>query len=207
MALVLLSTTALAKRQIRISCVGASITEGYGTSDPRTMSYPGQLGTLLGDRYVVSNFGRGGCTMLHNGDCPYIKMEQFVPSLLSRPDIVFIDLGGNDAKLRNRIHKDDFIRDALDLIHVYQSLDTHPRVILLTAIPGFTNDSTEIWDPAIVRDINPLIVEAGRQAGVEVLDMHPILDGRGDLCPDAIHPNDTGARMMAERMAAYLKKK
>ena len=183
-----------------------SITEGYGTSLPwNEYSYPAQLGKMLGAGYTVENYGRGGCTMLRNGDCPYWKMEKFIPSMESRPDIVFIDLGGNDAKLRNRIYKSQFVDDACELVYQYQHLPTYPRVILMTAIPGFTADSTEIWDKAIVRDINPLIIEAARKMRVEVLDMHMLFEGHADLLPDQIHPNDEGARMMAEKMAWYLK--
>lgn len=192
-------------RIVRVSCVGASISEGYGTTQPWSEnSYPGRLGRLLGPGYHVENFGRGGCTMLRQGDCPYWEKERFVPSLQSRPDIVFVDLGGNDAKLRNRIHKADFVRDACDLVRRYQQLPSRPRVILMTAIPGFTTDSTEIWDKAIVRDINPLIVEAGRKMNVEVLDMHVLFVGRSDLFPDGVHPNDEGAQMMACKMAEFL---
>lgn len=190
---------------VRISCVGASITEGYGTKNWKTDSYPGAMGRLLGSGYTVENYGRGGCTMLTKGDCPYINKEKYEPSLRSNPDIVFIDLGGNDAKLRNRVHKSEFVDNACDLIAKYQSLPSKPRVILMTAIPGFTNDSTEIWDKAIVRDINPLIIEAAKKAKVEVLDMHPLFEGHADLMPDNIHPNNEGAMIMAKKMADYLK--
>ena len=198
-------TLLLATQPIRISCVGASITEGYGTTKPwNENSYPAQMGHLLGNKYHVENYGRGGSTMLRKGNCPYWDKEKYQPSMDSRPNIVFIDLGGNDAKLRNRIHKADFVEDACELVYRYQHLPTHPRVILMTAIPGFTNDTTEIWNTAIVRDINPLIIEAARMMRVEVLDMYPVMEGHQDLMPDKIHPNDEGARMMAEKMAWYL---
>ena len=199
----LLSLTAAA--QTRISCVGASITEGYGTSQPWSEnSYPGQMGRLLGPAYAVENYGRGGCTMLRKGDCPYWDKEKYGPSMASRPDIVFIDLGGNDAKLRNRVHKADFVDDACELVYRYQHLPSQPRVILMTAIPGFTSDSTEIWDVAIRRDINPLILEAARRMHVEVIDMHPVMADHPELMPDQVHPNDEGARMMGAKMAWYL---
>ena len=189
----------------RISCIGASITEGYGVDNRNTDSYPGAMGLLLGNGYAVENYGRGGCTMLNKGDCPYRKMEKFAPSLKSEPDIVFIDLGGNDAKLRNRIHKDDFVGDACELVAIYSNLPSRPRVILMTAIPGFTSDSTEIWDKAIVRDINPRIIAAAKKMRIEVLDMHPLLEGHPELLPDGIHPNNEGAMLMAKKMADYLK--
>ena len=196
-----------AASQVRVACIGASITEGYGTRQPWSENaYPGQLAKLLGDGYVVENFGRGGSTMLRRGDCPYCEKEQYAPSMASNPDIVFIDLGGNDAKLRNRIHKSDFVEDASELVYRYQHLPTQPRVILMTAVPGFTNDTTEIWDTAIVRDINPLILETARRMHIEVLDMHPVLEGRQELFPDQIHPTDEGVRLMAEKMAWYLRR-
>lgn len=195
----------LTAAQTRISCIGASITEGYGTQQPWSEhAYPGQLAQMLGTGYMVENYGRGGCTMLRHGDCPYWDKEKYEPSMQSQPDIVFIDLGGNDAKLRNRTKKDQFVDDACELIYRYQHLPSQPRVILMTAIPGFTTDSTEIWDVAIRRDINPLIIEAARRMHVEVLDMHPVMEDHPELMPDKIHPNDEGARLMAGKMAWYL---
>ena len=204
----LLSSVVYAQSQtVRISCVGASITEGYGTTKPWSEnSYPALLGKLLGTKYHVENYGRSGCTMLRKGNSPYWNKEKYEPSMQSRPDIVLIDLGGNDAKLKNRIYKNDFVEDACELIRRYQQLPSHPRVIFMTAIPGFTNDTTGIWDKAIVRDINPLIIEAARKMHIEVLDMHPLFEGLPQLLPDAIHPNDEGAYKIAKKLADYLRK-
>lgn len=190
---------------IRVSCLGASITEGYGTSKPWSQnSYVGQMSQLLGSGYHVENYGCGGCTMIKKGEKPYWNEKQLQHALRSEPDVVFIDLGGNDAKLVHRIHKDDFVGDACELVRMMQALPSHPRIILMTAIPGFTTDSVQIWDTAIVRDINPRIIEAARQLKIEVLDMHPLLENHPELMPDGIHPNDVGAGIMARKMAWYL---
>ena len=194
-----------AQDPVKVACVGASITEGYGTTDKNTQSYPAQLGQKLGAGYVVENFGAGGSTMLRKGDCPYWNQDKYQQSLNSQPNIVLIDLGGNDAKARNRIHVGDFVKDAQELIKSYQQLPNKPRVILLTAIVGFTCDTTDIWDPAIERYINPAIIDAAREAKVEVLDMHPVLANHQGLLPDGIHPNNEGAGMLAQKLADYLK--
>ncbi|WP_289685243.1 hypothetical protein [Muribaculum intestinale] len=43
------------------------MTEGVGTDDFSTQSYPAQLQTLPGREYVVGNFGVSCATMLRNG--------------------------------------------------------------------------------------------------------------------------------------------
>lgn len=60
----------------------------------------------------------------------------------------------------------------------------------MTAIPGFTCDTTEIWDPAIARDINPLILEAARKTKIEVLDMEVLLQSYFILMVKEITKNE-----------------
>src|SRR5690606_24400854 len=100
-----------ASAQVRVACIGASITGGHGITNPAERAYPGQLQTLLGRRYQVSNFGIGGTTLLRKGDSPYWKTQAYQDALKFNPDIVFIDLGGNDAKAINRPHYGEFVDD------------------------------------------------------------------------------------------------
>ena len=44
--------------KLRIAFIGDSITYGYKTSDPETMSYPAQLNEMLENRYAIGNFGK-----------------------------------------------------------------------------------------------------------------------------------------------------
>jgi len=60
-----------ARAQITVTCVGDSITAGYGLSSPSTQSYPAQLQTLLGSGYTVKNFGSSGTTALKVSDNSY----------------------------------------------------------------------------------------------------------------------------------------
>ncbi|GHT76970.1 hypothetical protein AGMMS50262_16790 [Bacteroidia bacterium] len=104
------------KAQTKITCVGASITEGYGVG--RQYSFPGQLQMMLGNNYSVLNCGVSGTTMLRKGGMPYWNQTQrYQEALNSNPDVVFIDLGGNDAKYENRDHWNELVQDSRDLIH------------------------------------------------------------------------------------------
>lgn len=59
----------------RVACVGDSITYGAGIADRDRDSYPAQLASMLGDKWVVKNFGHSGATLLKNGDLPYVKTK------------------------------------------------------------------------------------------------------------------------------------
>jgi len=88
----------LAQKQ-KISCVGNSITYGYGLSNPSTQSYPAQMQALLGTTsWSVGNFRVSARTMLKNGDMPYWNEQSYTNSKTYLPDFVLIELGTNDAK-------------------------------------------------------------------------------------------------------------
>ena len=185
---------------VRIACVGASITEGARIGYPKENSYPGQLQSLLGVNYKVENFGVSGTTMLRKGDYPYWKTEAYQLALKSNPDIVFIDLGGNDAKAVNRPYYDELETDCRAMIQSFKALPSRPRVILMLPTAFFVTDTSGIYDPIIVGKIAPRLQNAAYQEGIEVLDMRPLLIDRPDLIPDKIHPEEQGSGIIAKRM-------
>src|SRR5262245_57930852 len=96
---------------IKIACVGDSITEGAGLSNPSTQSYPARLQKLLGTNYNVRNFGVSGRTLLKKGDFPYWKEAAYTNSHTLNPDIVIIQLGTNDSKPQNWRYGTNFVAD------------------------------------------------------------------------------------------------
>lgn len=189
-----------AKGVTRITCIGASITYGATLSDPATQSYPAQLQALLGKNYVVNNFGVSSATMLHKGDVSYWNTQAYKLALQSRPDVVFIDLGGNDSKMVNRIHLDEYERDYHDMIQSFKQLPTHPRIVLLLPIPAFLADTNQIYDKVIVNDIISRIRQVAYDEALEVLDMHSMFINHEGWMPDKIHPDLQGTAMTAKRL-------
>lgn len=191
-------------QKVRVVCVGASITAGATTANPATDSYPMQLGRLLGNEYKVINYGVGGCTMLRRGNFPYWITKEYQKALESNPDVVFIDLGGNDSKAINRPFMHEFEQDCRDMIDAFSQLPSKPRIIVLTPIVSFVKDSNGIYDEVIVKDVTPATVSAVQKKNVEVINMHPVLDQHPELMKDGIHPDAEGSEMMAKAMHEYL---
>eukprot|EP00596_Hydrurales_sp_CCMP1899_P009376 CAMPEP_0119039156 /NCGR_PEP_ID=MMETSP1177-20130426/8504_1 /TAXON_ID=2985 /ORGANISM="Ochromonas sp, Strain CCMP1899" /LENGTH=155 /DNA_ID=CAMNT_0007002687 /DNA_START=43 /DNA_END=507 /DNA_ORIENTATION=- len=80
-----------------VSCVGDSITKGSGSSKS-LISYPSLLQKRLGKKFHVANYGVGGASASRISDIPYWNTEPYKASLRSKPHIVILQLGTNDAK-------------------------------------------------------------------------------------------------------------
>jgi lysophospholipase L1-like esterase len=192
-------------KKIKVACIGASITYGHGIPEREKNSFPGQLQTLLGTNYEVGNYGVSGTTLLRNGNLPYWKTKQYQQALNSNPDIVFIDLGGNDSKLINRVHLNEFNADYKDLIQSFSKLSSHPRIVLLLPVVSFLADTAEIWNPVILNKIIPRVKQVAYDNKVEVLDFYSLFVDKTDLMPDKIHPNLEGAKIAATRLYELIK--
>jgi len=202
--LCLCCAAANAAAQTKVACIGASITYGATVPDREHNSFPAQLQALLGRQYVVTNYGVSGTTLLNKGDHPYTATSEYKQALQSNPGIVFIDLGGNDAKLVNRVHMDEYEADYHALIRSFAQLPSHPRIILLGPVVSFVTDTTGIWDAVIVKQVIPHMQQVALQEGLEMLDMHPLLVNHPELFPDKIHPNAAGSGIMAKRLYEQL---
>jgi lysophospholipase L1-like esterase/pimeloyl-ACP methyl ester carboxylesterase len=187
-------------KPIKIACLGASICAGARLAHPETQSYPAQLGRLLGAGYKVTNYGVSSTTLLKNGDHPYWNTQQYKNALASDPDIVLIDLGGNDSKLVNRVHLDEYENDYKEMIRAFQALPTHPRILLLLPIVSFVSDTTQIWDPVITNKILPKIRNVAFETSLETVNLNALLIGKPTLMPDGIHPELEGTTLMAKTL-------
>lgn len=188
------------KDKIKIACIGASITYGARVENQEQNSYPAQLQKMLGTKYVVHNYGVSSTTLLQKGDKPYHSTKAYTDAIEFNPDVVFIDLGGNDSKLINRIFLNDFEWDYRDLIQSFKKSAAHPRIILLLPFPSFKTDTAGIWDQTITKSIIPHIQQVAFDEGLEVLDMHSLMIDKGALFSDQIHPDATGATIIAQRL-------
>ena len=188
---------------VRVACIGNSITFGSGIPDRPRDSYPSQLGRMLGDQWVVRNFGVGGRTMLKRGDYPYWKENAWVEAKAFLPDVVIIKLGTNDTKPQNWKYANEFLEDSRAMVKELKKLSSHPVIYLCKPVPVFAS-RWGINDSILVHGVIPAVERLAKEEGLQVIDLNSALAGKGSLFPDQIHPNAEGAGLMAICIAKEL---
>lgn len=174
---------------IRVSCVGDSITEGYGADGG---PWPVQLAQMLGASWDVKNFGVSGTTLMNSGDNPYQKQGAFESAKAFNPDVVVIMLGTNDTKPQNwKYFAKDFEADYRDVINQFKALPSTPRIFLCLPPYIAKGGNWGINDPDTLKEF-PVIKKLGRFMKLGVIDVHASLKGKDDLIPDNVHPNREG---------------
>lgn len=196
----LFCTVLFARKPVKVACVGNSITYGSGIADREKDSYPVKLQQMLGDKYLVDNFGKPGATLLNKGHRPYMQQKEFKDALAFAGDIVVIHLGINDTDPRNwPNYRDYFIRDYRALIDSFRVVNPQCRILIarLTPIadrhPRFES-GTRDWHG----EIQLAIENIAKYANVQLIDFHEPLYPYPYLLPDAVHPNVEGAALLAK---------
>lgn len=196
--------------KINIACIGDSITfNGYWKDD---------LYGNLPDYYNVSGFGVNGATGFKAGidvgsPKAYINQTACEDSQEFAPHMVVIMLGTNDSKPCNwnKIKTDNgaqYIADIKELIGIYRSLPTEPRIFIAlppTAFSGSTNfegiNNTTIEDGII-----PLLKSVAAETGATVIDTHSATQSSSAHFKDGVHPSDDiGREILAETVAEAIK--
>ena len=183
------------QQAIKLACVGDSITQGVGAGGG--MSWPDQIGKLLGAKWEVKNFGVSGTTLLNNGDNPYQKQGAFKNAKDYNPDVVVIVLGTNDTKPQNWKNKKHFVADYTDLVNQFAKLPSKPRVFICYP-PYIAKDGNWGINEANTKDEIPMLNKVARSTNCGVIDVHAALVGKDALIPDKVHPNAEGAGEIAK---------
>ena len=186
---------------VRVACIGNSITDGHGIDMSGMRGYPSQLQRLLGENYVVKNYGRSARTMLQKGDNPYMKERAWRDALAFKPNVVVIKLGTNDSKPENWKYGKEFEQDLRTMLSELKKV-SNPRILLCTPVPAY-KPSWNINDSVIVNEIIPIINKVAKKERLEVIDLHTLFqnnDGK-QMQADGIHPTEQGDAQMARAVA------
>lgn len=178
----------MATQIIRVACVGDSITEWS--------NYPEVLQQLLGEGYVVGNFGAAGSAVTKNSDIPYIEQEVFHDAKDFQPDVVIIMLGTNDAKDFNYHYIGSFNSDYQELINYYAALPDEQQIWLVTPPPIYDNN-LGLYNSNLEKGVLPEIERVASNLNLPTIDVYSALTGHLEYFKDGVHPNDEGAEVIA----------
>lgn len=218
--IVLLSCTATAREKIRVACIGDSITFGAVLSDRATNSYPSVLQGLLGDKYEVRNFGNSGRCVIKTskrGSQPraYFFMKEHQDALEFKPNIVICNLGINDLMDYEKKFA-EFVPDYKELLNQYRELETNPKILVWHKMSPLMQGQ-RFYGSATIAKINGAIEETVKQLNtkklrkkyrsISTIDMSEPLNDPMYFTSDKIHPNELGAKKIAEETYKKLKKR
>jgi lysophospholipase L1-like esterase len=192
------------KNKIKVACVGDSITYGSGIKGRDSLSYPAQMQRMIGEGYIVKNFGCSGATLLKKGNKPYWEMPEYQAALTFKPEVVVIKLGTNDSKPYNWAYKEEFKKNYMELIDSFIELGTVKKIFICKPII-VVEDRWDISKEVVEGEIQKIIEEIAIENGVELIDLFTPFKGKDYLLPDKIHPNVEGAKLMAEIIAAKIR--
>ena len=193
--------------QIKVACVGDSITYGHGISNWPKNNYPARLAGLLGDGYHVQSFGVSGRAVQDNSDQPYRALEHYQKSLAYEADILVFMMGTNDSKPENWFGEDAFRTALEELLDSYLAAEKLPKIYLCTPAKayfaeGFTENVTEYdIQPEIVETVDGIVRQIAQERGYSLIDIHALTEANPQWFEkDGVHPNNEGAAAIAQRV-------
>lgn len=201
------STSEPAPGQIRVACVGDSITYGHGTTGWPGNTYPAVLQRLLGQQYHVNNYGASGYAVQDTADRPYTTLAQYPQSLAYEADIVVFMMGSNDTKPINWIDEESYREALLHLLDSYADarilLCTVPAAFFLDGqTEGVTNHNIQ---PLVAGQIAQVIREVAAERGYPLVDIYALTAQHPEwFAKDGVHPNNDGAAAIAQAVYSAL---
>ncbi len=199
----------------KIACVGDSITWGFTILRRSKYSYPSVLQSLLEDKAEVGNFGLNDATASLDSEMPYARRSTFKKALDFHPDMVLMMLGSNDSKKINWNEK-NFREGYLFILEKFMDMGAKPYLLLPPAVlnrieikQGVQIGRLEpkflaLDETTLTGSVIPVIKDIASTLSLPVIDLHSVVDDIS-LFNDGIHPNRTGAALMAETVFSQLK--
>ena len=195
--------------QIRVACIGDSITYGHGIKNWKKNNYPTKLQEELGNNYHVNNYGVSGFCVQDDSDKPYTSLNQYQQSIDYNPNTVVFMMGTNDSKPYNWKSPGAFRTALEDMLAVYESLGA--KIYLCTPATSFLVDESQTEETSF--DISPKTVEiiaalvrgVAEEHNYTLIDINNFTEDHKEWFKDGVHPDEIGAKEIAKEIAKYIK--
>jgi len=190
-------------KNLKVVCLGDSITYGHKLANRVAESYPTRLRQLSQGRWQVSNFGVNGATVLVRGDIPIKAQAVYKRVMNASPDVVVLMLGTNDTKKVNWPYIQSFEKDYTGLIERLKMLDSRPHVIACS-IPPIMIDYPNGLTASRQQKVNSFVRKVTASTKTDYLDIYAGMAGDSTFFVDGIHPNARGAQKIASLVFAKI---
>lgn len=182
---------------IRISCVGDSITFGYGLGDREEECWVSLLPALLADGCRAGNYGLSGSCVLSDGYLPWLGSPQAREFWAAEEDLVIVMLGTNDVA-DAAWDAERFEGEYGDLVARVQHKAGNPRVIIMLPPRIFASPAL---DETLVEEAIPAIRRVQERAGADLVDLYTLTMDHPEWFDDGLHPNAEGNEAIAACVA------
>ena len=177
----------------KIIAYGDSLTSGFGLAD-RSQAYPALMQKALengGYRFQVLNYGYGGDTTERG------LARLYLATGITTSRVFVVELGANDVTQGVPVDK---IKD--NLRGILSKLRDLEKTVLLCGIRA-----PEGQDPEYAAAVARMYAELSQEYGVKLMpDFMAGVSGHSEhLLADGIHPNEAGARLIAEAVFRELR--
>ena len=191
--------------QIKVACIGDSITYGHGIKNWPKNNYPVLLQELLGDDYHVQSFGVSGRAVQDNSDQPYRALPHYEESVAYDADIIVFMMGSNDTKPENWFGEEAFKTALLDLLDDYTQGEKKPLIYVCTTPACFFTETSDgeltshDLRPAYADTIAELTRQTAEELSCPIIDIHALTEENPQwFAKDGVHPNNDGAAAIAK---------
>ena len=189
------ASTAQTVRTLRWAAIGGSVANA---------GYPARVGIRLPADSVIS-FAFNGGTVLKSGDSSYWTSGKLAQVFAFQPDIVSIQMGGNDSKPVNWGDSGNFERDYRALIDTLSSMPSQPRIIVVYPTPVWKNEaapqsSNLLRGSVIGGSILSHVRKVARDRSADTVDLYTPLLARQNLFTDSINPSTAGSDTLGRRV-------
>ncbi len=206
---------------LKINFLGDSITEGHGVSCPENI-YWNVLKREHGLK-EVRGYGIGGTRIARKTNVPSPSERWDLDFLMRCPDmeddadVVVIfggtnDYGHGDARLGTFADRTPYTFYGACHLLCETAINKYPNatVILMTPIHRENEEIAREGFEPLLTYVN-VIKEIGAHYSIPVLDLWSVSGIQPNVqilkekyCPDGLHPNDAGHRLIASRLAGFI---
>ncbi len=173
------------------SCLGAA-------QSPRRVVCLGDSVSQAIEQPLVSELGAKFSVTTISAKASLPTEGELQTTIKAHPDFVLLAIG-TDAAIDPswETHRDRFVPTVEKLIHQLATMPSRPKFFLCLPPPSSLPDS-DVRRQRLEFQVTPLLKQAARETGCSVIDFGEALASRLDLLPDGLHPDATGAEILAD---------